>query len=176
MTMSRSLLDFLDAPVLVGDPDGRAVYVNPTFESRFGVRAADATGLPLAELFGGGGREAVLRAVASVCGGEGTVRFRLREGGEGYAALASPIVAERDRVGVVILLTQELAEDERLLAFHREAQEPLDELERCLSELAERAVGPGGEALRDCVVRGLGQLDSLRKLAESLHGLVQGRK
>jgi hypothetical protein len=27
-----SLLSFLDAPVLVGDPEGRAAYVNPAFE------------------------------------------------------------------------------------------------------------------------------------------------
>ena len=32
----RSLLSFLDAPVVVGDPEGRAVYVNPAFEARFG--------------------------------------------------------------------------------------------------------------------------------------------
>jgi len=34
-----SLLSFLDAPVVVGDPDGRAAYVNPTFETRFAVSA-----------------------------------------------------------------------------------------------------------------------------------------
>lgn len=34
-----SLLSFLDAPVVVGDPDGRAAYVNPAFEA--GGRAVD---------------------------------------------------------------------------------------------------------------------------------------
>ena len=34
---SRSLLDFIDAPVVVGDPDGRAVYVNPAFQQKFDV-------------------------------------------------------------------------------------------------------------------------------------------
>ena len=42
----RSLLSFLDAPVVVGDPDGRAVYVNPAFEARFGVAAEGVTGQP----------------------------------------------------------------------------------------------------------------------------------
>ena len=28
---SRSLLDYLGAPVVVGDPDGRAVYLNSSF-------------------------------------------------------------------------------------------------------------------------------------------------
>ena len=61
---SGTLLAFLDAPVVVGDPEGRAAYVNPAFETRFAVASAAATGAPLASLFDGGVREAVLRAVA----------------------------------------------------------------------------------------------------------------
>ena len=38
----QSLLSFLDAPVIVGDPEGRAVYVNPAFQSRFGITAEAA--------------------------------------------------------------------------------------------------------------------------------------
>ena len=168
---SRSLLDFVDAPVVVGDPDGRAVYVNAAFEKDFETSVADATGEPLASLFDGGAREAVLRAVAGVCGGGGTVRFRLREEGRGYAALASPIVAEADRVGVVILLTDELSDDERLLAFPREIQEPLDELSRCLTELAE---GAGSRALRRHAEDGLRAVGRIRKQTEWLAGVVQG--
>ena len=64
-----SLLSFLDTPVVVGDPDGRAAYVNPAFETRFSVSAEEVTGEPLANLFEGGVREAVLTAVAAVCTG-----------------------------------------------------------------------------------------------------------
>ena len=32
-----SLLTFLEAPVVVGDPEGRAIYVNPCFERRFSL-------------------------------------------------------------------------------------------------------------------------------------------
>ena len=86
-TSPRSLMDFVDTPVLVGDPDGRAVYVNPSFEHAFSQSKEQVTGVPLAGLFGGGGREAVLGAVARVCGGEARARFRIREGGKGYCAL-----------------------------------------------------------------------------------------
>ena len=65
-----SLLSFLDAPVLVGDPDGRAAYVNPAFESRFGVSAEGVSGQALAVLFDGGLREGMLRAVAEACRSE----------------------------------------------------------------------------------------------------------
>ena len=53
----RSLLDYLDAPVLVGDPDGRVVHLNPAFERRFDVSLADARGGLVAAVFEGGARE-----------------------------------------------------------------------------------------------------------------------
>ena len=51
MTGSRSLMDFVDAPVLVGDPEGRAVYANPAFERDFKASKDSLTGVPLASLF-----------------------------------------------------------------------------------------------------------------------------
>ena len=56
MNGAESLLSYLDAPIVVGDPEGRAVYVNPAFEQRFPRAGAQALGLPLAELFDGGAR------------------------------------------------------------------------------------------------------------------------
>ena len=67
MNGAESLLSYLDAPIVVGDPDGRAVYVNPAFEERFPRAGKSALGLPLAELFDGGAREAVLRGVVTAC-------------------------------------------------------------------------------------------------------------
>ncbi|HVN37909.1 MAG TPA: PAS domain-containing protein [Myxococcota bacterium] len=138
---TRSLMDFVDTPVLVGDPDGRAVYVNPCFERAFSQTKEAATGVPLASLFGGGAREAMLGAVARVCGGEPRARFRLREAGTGYLALASPVVVEGGRVGVIIVLTEETRGEESLLALRRDVIEPLDEIAGCLSALAEAARG-----------------------------------
>lgn len=164
----RSLLDFLDAPVVVGDPDGRAVYLNPCFESHFGTSREIATGQPLASLFEGGGREAVLRSVAQVCARGETMHFQLREGDTGYQAVASPIVAEQGRVGVVILLTSEPADGQRVAGFHRDIQKPLDDLTRSLAELAESTGGrrsgrhPG---LLDDAARALGEI---RKRADAL--------
>ena len=134
---SRSLLDYLGAPVVVGDPDGRAVYLNSSFQSRFATAGDESMGQPLANLFEGGAREGVLRAVAGVCDGARTVRFRLREGETRYAAVASPIVVGPDRVGVVILFTDELTGDEQVLSFNRDVQDSLDEMTRCLNGLSQ---------------------------------------
>ena len=168
---ARSLMDFVDAPLLVGDPDGRVVYVNPAFEREFGRSHEDVTGQPLAALFEGGGRKAILDAVARVCGGDVRARFNLREGGTGFAALASPVEAEGGRVGVIVLLTPE-AGDEALLAFQRSVREPLDELASCLLAISSEADG-APEQRRILVAEGLRALDRIRKWAEGVEGVAR---
>ena len=37
-----SLLDFVDSPVIVGDPDSRVIYVNASCERRLGISADSA--------------------------------------------------------------------------------------------------------------------------------------
>ena len=172
----RSLLDYLDSPILVGDPDGRVIHLNPSFESRFEHRPLDqARGKELATLFEGGAREAILRAVAEVCGGAGPVHFPLREGGFGYWAVASPISAENDRVGVVILLTlDELGSDRRLIECAREIQEPLEELTRCLGEFAEQVGGRRAERYRLMLEDAANAVELLRKRADELQSLLSG--
>jgi hypothetical protein len=141
-----SLLSFLDAPVLVGDPEGRAAYVNPAFESRFGVSSEGVTGRPLAVLFDGWLREAMLRAVAEACERGTTARFHLHHAGVGYAAVASPIVAEDARVGVVVVLVEN-GTTERLLAVGRRVHQASNEIGASLAKLGER-LGAEDEASR----------------------------
>ncbi len=163
---SRSLLDFLEAPIVVGDPDGRAVYTNPAFDAAFHT-GQRARGEPLANLFQGGGREAMLRAVAKVCGGSSAIRFRLRDGELGYAALASPIEVEQGRVGVLILLIEEVHVSDLVPQLQREIEEPLDEIARCLGELSQQP-GTRGDPSRSLLLEDAARaLGRLRKRCES---------
>jgi PAS domain-containing protein len=171
-----SLLDFLDAPVLIGDPDSRVVYVNHAFESCSGISAAAAKGQPLAGLFAGGGREAVLRAVAGVFESGESVRFRLRVNEIGYASLASAIKSNEKSVGVVILLSEELESDRRVLALHREIHEPLDEIMRCLTELSEATGGLRSSRYRRVLDDGVRALGAVRKHAEEIQNILDGKK
>lgn len=166
MNGARSLMDFVDTPVIVGDPDGRAVYVNPAFGRDFTADVASSGG-SLANLFEGGAREAVLNAVARVCGGEARARFRLREGDKGFTALASPVEVEEGRVGVIILLTEEPME-ERMLAFRRDIQEPLDEVSSCLMALSTETGERRDEKWRVLVAEGLRSIERMRKWADTL--------
>ncbi|MBW2421727.1 MAG: hypothetical protein JRH19_24530 [Deltaproteobacteria bacterium] len=128
----------------------------------------------MANLFGGGGREAILSAVAEVCTRGETVSFKLREGGAGYLGLASPIEAETDRVGVVILLTEEPQSDDRLMDFQGEIAEPIDEAMNCLDELLEQTGGRRSEHHRSLVERGISALERARKWNDELHATVTG--
>jgi len=172
--VEQSLLSFLDAPVIVGDPEGLAVYVNPAFQARFGVTAEAARGRSLSELFEGGSREAVLYAVAEVCEHGESVRFRVREGSVGLAAVASPIVAGDARVGVVILLKEEVEGIERLLSLHREIQDPIDELSSSLDMLLEQTGGRRAARYRSLVEESLRALRRLHKWSDELRAVLSG--
>ena len=161
--------------MVVGDPEGRTAYVNPAFAARFRPGGGDATGQPLSALFEGGVREAVLRAVVECCEQGRTVRFRLRHAGVGYTAVASPIVAEDARVGVVILLVESGAADERLLALQREIAEPVGELRRVLDELLEQTGGRRDERYRTLVEEGSRALARVQKWSDELTALIAGR-
>jgi PAS domain-containing protein len=151
------------------------IYVNPAFERAFGKSAEEACGESLALLFEGGGREAILGAVAEVCTRGETVSFRLREAGSAFLGLASPIEAEADRVGVVILLTDEPAADERLLAFQGEIAEPLDEALQAFEEILEQTGGRRSEKYRGLVERGMAAAERARKWSDELHAALCGR-
>jgi len=168
------MLSFLDAPVVVGDPDGRAAYVNPAFEACFAISSEAVKGQPLAALFEGGVREAVLGAVAAVCERGTSTRFRVRHGGVGYAGIASPIEAQAARVGFVILLLENAAEHERVHSLARRVQQPTEEIARTLEELGQQAgVREKVEAL---VESGQRAVERLRCSSEELSALLTGHR
>jgi len=170
---SRSLLSFLAVPVLVADPEGRAVYVNPCFEARFGVGSGSAHGVPLARLFEGGAREQVLQAVAAVCEHGQVARLKLRHGDAGYAVVVSPVIADRVRVGAMLVLCDEPVGEERLLAFHRAIQEPLADLARSLDALLEQTGGRRSERHRVAIEDGLRALERVRKWSDELASMAR---
>ncbi len=171
---SSSLLSYLDAPIVVGDPDGRAAYVNPAFEASFSVLAAEVTGEPLANLFEGGAREAVLRGVAEACEKGENVRFRIRQGSGGFSAVASPIVAEDSRVGVVILMVEAAASDERFLSVYRDVIQPLDAMVAALDDVLGQIRGRRAEHYRSVIEDGINALGRIRRWSDDKFGQLSG--
>ncbi len=174
MSPGQSLLPFLPAPVAVADPEGRAVYVNPEFVRAFDAPEGQVHGRPLAKFFAGGAREAVLVATARVCAEVRVVRFLLRESDAAYAVSAAPIEAEGAAVGLVFLFSQEPT-GEQVLSFHREIQEPIDDLAHCLDSLLEQTGGRRAERFRGQVEEGLRALERVRKWSDELRDFVATR-
>jgi PAS domain-containing protein len=172
----RTLLSYLDAPVVIGDPDGCAVYANPAFELRFERAVGRVPGAPLAELFEGGAREAVLRAVVVAAAEGESVRFRLREGAQGFSAVASPIASGGESVGVVILLKEEVEGLERVLALHRTMEQPMDELGQVVQQLFELPVVAREARLRALLGDAQQALGRLRKGADEVHAVLTGSR
>jgi PAS domain S-box-containing protein len=171
---SGSLLTFLEAAVLVSDPDGRGVYANPAFERCFEVSSAEISGQSLTNIFEGGAREAVLNAVARACTEIGRVRFFVRHGQVGYSATASPIESGGQRVGVLLLFDEETASKERMLNLHRRLGSVAGELTDCLEELRKKEgrYGAGqGSGVSERSGRALGRL---RTLCDDLITIVEG--
>jgi nitrogen-specific signal transduction histidine kinase len=168
------LLSFLDVPIVVGDPDGVVAYLNPAAAQRFAGGERMAVGRPLARLFDGGLREAVLQAVARACSRGSSVRFRVRHEGRGYQATASPIDSGDARVGVVILFQESISGDERFLSLFREMKEPLDEVASSLDQLLEQTGGRRARKFRSLVEDAMRALGRVQKWNEELGGLVAG--
>ncbi len=167
-----SLLTFLDAPIVVGDPQSYVTYLNPAFERRFDVDAEESLGQPIATLFNGGMRESVLTAVVRSCAEGQTTRFRVRYDGTGFHAVTSPIVANGTNIGVVILLAESAAADERCLALQRDFEEPLGEVARVLDDLLEQTGGKRAQRFRTLVEDAMRALERAKKTNAELQAVL----
>jgi len=171
-----SLLNYLDAPVVVADPDGRVVFLNPAFELGFATTRERCEGRALAELFEGGDREAVLAAVAATCTRGQSVRFRIRHQERGFQILASPIAVDGQRVGSVLLLTEDLLETEGLHRVRRELSRAVDQLSGCLEPLARPDVQLGDGERNDWIASARGALGDCRRAVGSLGRMAEGQE
>jgi hypothetical protein len=74
----------------------------------------------------------------------------------------------------VILLTDELGSDRRLIECAKEIQEPLEELTRCLGEFADQVGGRRAERYRLMLEDAANAVELLRKRAGELQSLLSG--
>lgn len=171
-----SLLGFVDTPILVGDPDGCIVYANPSFRRCFGVASDDLMGQPLAMVFGGGAREVVLSVTASVLELGRAARLQIREAGIGFNGLASPIEAEDDRVGVIMVLLEEDSKEEHLSVMIEEVSSPLSAALKNFQGLTQPILARVTEAQRENYEDAIGSLEQAQSSLRELHLVVRGGK
>ena len=171
-----SLLAHLQTPILVGDPDGCIVYANPAFRDRFCQADEDPMGQALAMVFGGGAREVVLTATAEVLERGQPARLQIREGEYGYAGLASPIEAEDDRVGVVMVLLEEQSSEDYLTGLAEEIGEPIMEAIQALQGFSQNLAGRLEDEEQAILARGMRSIETAQKWLRELQVAIRGGK
>ena len=171
-----SLLGFVDTPVLVGDPEGRIVYANPSFRKSFSTQSDDLMGQPLAMVFGGGAREVVLGVTASVLDRGEAARLQIREAGKGFTGLASPIEAEDNRVGVIMVLLEEESNDDHMSTLVDEVSGPLAESLKNFQALKQPVRARVTDAQKEIFETGLDALEEAQQSLRELHLVVRGGK
>ena len=171
-----SLLGHLDAPVLVGDPEGFVVYANPSFRDRFGRLSGDPVGEPLAMVFGGGAREVVLTATAQVLQRGRPSRIQIREGGQEYTGMCSAIEAGEDRVGVVMVMLEEHANEEHFTSLADELGEPLREALQAMSSLSLELDGGLDDRQHQLMEVGIRRIETAQKWLRELTMALRGSK
>jgi hypothetical protein len=127
-------------------------------------------------VFSGGAREAVLSATVTVLDRGQAARLQIREGGRGYSGLASPIEAEDDRVGVVMVLLEEQSIDDHLMALADEIGEPLTEALKSLQTLAPEVSGRLRRRHRELLAGAMGSLEDAQKSVRELNLVLRGGK
>jgi hypothetical protein len=99
------------------------------------------------------------------------VRFRIRHGNAGFSAVASPIVAEDTRVGVVILMVEAATSDERFLSLYRQIAEPLDALVKILHDIMGQVEA---QRIRSVIADGVKAIGQLRRWSDANYGVLAG--
>ena len=171
-----SLLGHLHTPILVGDPEGCIVYANASFRERFCGLDDDPVGQPLAMVFGGGAREVVLTATAEVLQRGQAARLQIREGGFGYSGLCSPIEAEDDRVGVVMVLLEEQSNEEHLTGLADEIGEPIADALQAMQKLSDQLGASLLEEQQGLIDRSIRSIDTAQKWMRELSVAIRGGK
>jgi len=171
-----SLLGHLDAPILVGDPEGYIVYANQSFRDHFCGHDADPVGEPLAMVFGGGARENVLMATAEVLQRGQAARLTIREGENAYTGLCSPIETEDDRVGVVMVMLEEQSNEEHLTGLAEEIGEPIAEALQSMHQLSEKLTATLLDDQQGLLENALSKMEAAQKWLRELSVALRGGK
>jgi signal transduction histidine kinase len=108
---SRTVLAFLDEPVLITDPKGVLVYLNPRGEVDFGIEMRLAVGRSINEVLPDGIAKSLIKGLGRMEKNSAALRFSITESTQKYSAHLSPILKEQKLTGVVIFLRPELDQD-----------------------------------------------------------------
>ena len=108
---NRTVLAYLDEPVLITDPKGVLVYLNPRGEVDFGIEMRIAIGRSINEVLPDAIAKSLLQGLGRMEKNSAALRFPITESAQKYSAHLNPILKEQRLTGVIIFLRPELDQE-----------------------------------------------------------------
>ena len=103
-------------------------------------------------------------------------RLQIREAGHGYTGLASPIEAEDDRVGVIMVLLEEHSNEEHLTGLADEVAAPIADALECIQVMSSQMFDILLDDQRELIERGLRSIEDAQKWLRELQMALRGGK
>ena|GEM_PF-1488603 len=104
---TKTALAYLDEPVLITDPSGILIYLNPEAEERFGLELRFSVGRDLSEILPGAIAENLHKGIKQVKRTQKSLKFFIMESNPRYQAHLNPILEKGKLSGVIIFLCSE---------------------------------------------------------------------
>ncbi len=132
---TRTALAYFDEPILICDPKGILVYINPQGEKNFGLDYRMAVGRSIAELFPETVAQSLLLGLERLKKTVRAQRILVAENERGYFAHLNPIHQDNKLLGAIICLRTE-TDEEMLQRLNRSLFESLlDQVYKPINQL-----------------------------------------
>ncbi|UCD84203.1 MAG: PAS domain-containing protein [Deltaproteobacteria bacterium] len=173
----KTILTYLDTPIIIGDANNKLIYLNPAGEEVFQRKVMELVGKEVRELFSGDSWEGILETITQVRKQNRPSRISVEAGSRNFRASISPIIGDEEGfIGYVINLL-DIAEGKvadqlkaDALIIVNQIRDPLLDIADTLNELKKKvSSGLKKEASR-LIEKGLEDSQKVIRLVDELLG------
>ncbi len=172
----KTVLTYLETPIIIGDTNNKLIYLNPAGEEMFQRKVMELVGKELKELFSSDNWEKVLAAVTQVRKQRGSFRIGIEEGSRYFKTSISPIIGDDGGfIGYVISLLDITGDREADQAkanltsmLLNQLRGPLLNITNTFSELKSKALSEIKEKAGDLIEEGLQNSQQVMRLVDDL--------
>ena len=174
----KTILTYLDTPIIIGDANNKLIYLNPAGEEMFQRKVMELVGKEVKELFSGDSWEDILETIAQVRKQNHPSRISVEEGSRNFRASISPIVGDEEGfIGYVINLL-DIAEGKvadqlktDALIIVNQIRDPLLDIADTLNELKNKVSSGLKKEANRLIEKGLEDSQKVIRLVDELLGV-----
>jgi PAS domain S-box-containing protein len=172
----KTVLTYLETPIIIGDTNNKILYLNPAGEEIFRRKVMELVGKEVKELFSSANWENIQASITQVRRENTPSRIDLEEGSRYFKVSISPITGDdRGFIGYVIGLldiTKDKEADQMKANFTsmliHQLRSPLLGITNTFSELKNKALPDFGEEASELIEEGLQNSQRVMRLVDDL--------